>query len=482
MSVPSSIASSARVVGVVPWLPWPLSAWPWWTEPVRAERLAALRIGLAFCLLLDILLTYHPGVFTYFSPDALGDPTVYGWLKDSPRLTWSLLHGFGDPLLSFLALAGWVALTVWMVIDLSTRLFRGRGVRERDALRYSMPLWVLTGTVFVLGIWARLAKQPEELRFAWVAPLAMVCLAMFLFALELLRLLNPDGGPHARGILYHCVAVACALVLFGGGAYLSVEQRLEPTSLEARLLAPWREDPVLLHGSMIAWVVATSCLLVGLFTRPAAIATWALSLSFANLNDSIDNAGDTIRCIILFYLMLCPCGAVWSVDRLWQRLRGDRAVLYVAPWAVRILFVQLIFIYWCNGIYKLVGPHWRDGYSLRYVLADITLVRFSLADLPVPDWLLRAMTWSVLVWEVSFPVLVVLHRWTRVAALLFGVAFHLGIFLTMELGFFVPYALCLYLPLVPWERWLGRRAPLPVERTVDVELALAPVQTVSQPE
>ena len=36
-----------RFVGVDPWLPWPLSAWRWWTEPVAAERLAALRIGLA---------------------------------------------------------------------------------------------------------------------------------------------------------------------------------------------------------------------------------------------------------------------------------------------------------------------------------------------------------------------------------------------------------------------------------------------------
>jgi hypothetical protein len=38
----------------------------------------------------------------------------------------------------------------------------------------------------------------------------------------------------------------------------------------------------------------------------------------------------------------------------------------------------------------------------------------------------------------------------------FGVLFHLGIYLTMELGNFVPYALTLYLPLVPWES-LGKR-------------------------
>ncbi len=62
----SEVSTTSRVVGVVPWLPWPLSAWRWWTEPVRAERLAALRIGLALCLLLDIVLTYLPGVGTFF--------------------------------------------------------------------------------------------------------------------------------------------------------------------------------------------------------------------------------------------------------------------------------------------------------------------------------------------------------------------------------------------------------------------------------
>ena len=67
------------------------------------------------------------------------------------------------------------------------------------------------------------------------------------------------------------------------------------------------------------------------------------------------------------------------------------------------------------------------------------------------------MTWTVLVWEVSFPILV-LNRWTRFVALLIGVGFHLGIFASMELGCFVPYTLCIYLAFLPWERWLGKGA------------------------
>ena len=66
------------------------------------------------------------------------------------------------------------------------------------------------------------------------------------------------------------------------------------------------------------------------------------------------------------------------------------------------------------------------------------------------------MTWAVLVWEAGFPLLVSL-RWTRTVTLLFGVLFHLGIGLSLELGGFAFYMMCLYLPLVPWERFADRQ-------------------------
>jgi uncharacterized membrane protein YphA (DoxX/SURF4 family) len=453
----SAASGASRVVGVVPWLPWPLSAWRWWTEPVRAERLAALRIGLAGCLLLDILVTYLPNVHTFFGDDALGSRAVFGWLTHSPRLSWSLLRGFGDPLISFLALTGWIIATLWIVTDLVARLLRGSGIRERDPLRYSAPIWCLTGTAMVAGIWSRLLQQGADAQYAWIAPVVCVNVALALLALEVLRRIVRTPSRETGSLVLLAATCLWSFVLVAIGVLLSLPN-LDRGSAALRVLSPWQDDATLLGGTMIAWAIVTGMLLLGLWTRPAAIATWALSMSFANLNDSIDNAGDTIRGIILFYLVLCPCGAVWSVDRLWRRWRGDEArILYVPPWPIRLLLIQLAVIYFCNGIYKLVGGSWREGYSLYYVLSDFTLTRISMAQIPLPLWLLRLMTWSVLVWEVTFPLMVMLHRWTRFVALAFGVAFHLGIFFTMELGFFVPYALCMYLPLLPWERWIGPR-------------------------
>jgi hypothetical protein len=93
--------------------------------------------------------------------------------------------------------------------------------------------------------------------------------------------------------------------------------------------------------------------------------------------------------------------------------------------------------------------------------------------------LTRIVTTMVLIWEVMFPIFMMLPWWVagiiraggllrsrgslllirflrrfRAVMLLFGVAFHLGIFVSLELGGFGPYMICLYLPLLPWERWI----------------------------
>ena len=58
---------------------------------------------------------------------------------------------------------------------------------------------------------------------------------------------------------------------------------------------------------------------------------------------------------------------------------------------------------------------------------------------------------KVLAWEIGFPLLVLLPS-TRTLTLVFGVLMHIGIGLSIELAMFPLIMLCLYLPLVPWER------------------------------
>src|SRR5215475_2492192 len=108
MPVGAGTMSAPGVVGLRPWFPWPLSRWRWWTAPVRAERLAALRIGLAALLLVDVLTTYLPHANDYFGKGSLGEPPLYNYLWTSTKWNWSLLYGVEDPFYHRVAMAAWV--------------------------------------------------------------------------------------------------------------------------------------------------------------------------------------------------------------------------------------------------------------------------------------------------------------------------------------------------------------------------------------
>src|SRR5947199_96620 len=98
------------------------------------------------------------------------------------------------------------------------------------------------------------------------------------------------------------------------------------------------------------------------------------------------NSGDNVRTIELFYLMLCACAAVWSLPACISRSLNVRdretpADVYVHAWPLRLLFVQLVILYFFNGVYKALGSHWREGDVLHYVLGNLAWTRISYAQL-----------------------------------------------------------------------------------------------------
>jgi Vitamin K-dependent gamma-carboxylase len=290
------------VVGLRPWFPGPRAWSEWWTTPVRAERLAAMRIGFGLVLLVDVLGTYAPFLRDYYGPGSLSWPDVFAGRFESPYWYWSVLRWLPD---------------------------------------------------------------------AW--------------------------GPGA--------AVA-------------------------------------------AWALSAAALVVGWYPRVAAAVAWALSLSFLNSNYYLHNGGDRLRHFIPFLLMLCPCGAAWALTPP-RAARAADGPVHVYRWPLGVVLALMVPMYFFNGIYKAIGPGWRDGSILYYVFTDAGWSRWSIV---LPPGVLLALAWVVLVWEVGFPVWLMTPG-TRVAALWLGVTFHVGTALHLELGLFGLYALCLYLPLVPWERW-----------------------------
>jgi uncharacterized membrane protein YphA (DoxX/SURF4 family) len=162
------------------------------------------------------------------------------------------------------------------------------------------------------------------------------------------------------------------------------------------------------------------------------------------------NGGDQLKLIVLLMLVFLPSDGCWAIRR-HPLARNALGPIMVHPWPLRLLMIQLVIMYFMNGYYKAMGPAWHDGSVMYYVANNPSWAHFSPDYLPLPDAVLRLLAWTTLVWELLFPILVIVPI-TRALALWIGVIFHLGTLVHMEVGLFPFYALCYYVPLVAWER------------------------------
>lgn len=165
----------------------------------------------------------------------------------------------------------------------------------------------------------------------------------------------------------------------------------------------------------------------------------------------------------LLFFALSPCGRRLSVDaamrRALDRWRGRPARVQTvsgdASWPFELLFVELAAFYFQAGFAKLSvgGLGWADGYTLQFYLLEKAR--------PAGLWLAphlrlcRALSASVLAFELGFPIAVFLRR-LRPIFLAGGFLFHLGTTVFMDVAFWPVWAL--YLLFVPWRRMGGALA------------------------
>jgi uncharacterized membrane protein YphA (DoxX/SURF4 family) len=233
------------------------------------------------------------------------------------------------------------------------------------------------------------------------------------------------------------------------------------------------DDMLIVGISFWLRVAVTAAFLVGWHTRLMNVVLWFMTLCFINRNPALRNFAEDVLMAGLFLLMFAPSGRAFSLDR--RRELRKRGIAAAPPamtpaWPVRLVQIQVCTIYLATGLAKLFrgfdGTNlfegtWWDGSSLHYVLNDTTMGRRSYAEFPVPFWLSATLTYLSVWWEVLFTPLVLFQR-TRKWTLWFGVLFHLGIYLTLEIGWFSFYTLSLYGVWIPgefWDRFFRARSP-----------------------
>jgi hypothetical protein len=187
------------------------------------------------------------------------------------------------------------------------------------------------------------------------------------------------------------------------------------------------------------WIFLGFALLLtaGLWTRVSSVVVFLCVTSIQQRNLFITHGGDTFLRVAGFFLMFAPAGAAFSLDRLIRVRRGveGNAVAPSAPWAQRMIQLELALMYFASFCWKLKGNTWLHGTALYYVIHLQSIARF-----PIPGWIqhpaiLKIGSWFTLLLEFSLAILIWFRR-LRYPLLLIGVLFHLCLEYALNLPMF----------------------------------------------
>jgi hypothetical protein len=186
------------------------------------------------------------------------------------------------------------------------------------------------------------------------------------------------------------------------------------------------------HG---AFLICLLSILAGFWVRGAAIVGTVLHLSFLHRNLGGCYGVDLIATFFLLYF----CAADF---RRVQPARPDRRAL-LGSVAFRLCQIQVCIIYAYSGMHKLKGVNWWRGDAIWYTVANFQMTSLDFSWLAHFPLLVAVATFSTLLWELYFPVLIWVKP-VKYPLMIFGVFLHLGIAITLNIPFFGALMVCTY--------------------------------------
>lgn len=179
--------------------------------------------------------------------------------------------------------------------------------------------------------------------------------------------------------------------------------------------------------SLIAFFLLT----IGWFSRIAAVWSFVAALSYAQYVTPGAFFGlDKINCLLVTYVMLGPCGARYSLDRLLNLRRGsvdpDADAVpgsWTATVAIRLIQLHLCVIYLFGGLGKLQGNLWWTGEAIWLSVANVEYRSFNMTWMADWLWLAELLAHATVFFELFYCCLI-WNRWTRPLVLLTAVGVH----------------------------------------------------------
>jgi hypothetical protein len=274
---------------------------------------------------------------------------------------------------------------------------------------------------------------------------------------------------------------------------LSREERKTLEPLEEFTAPQWQASLFMLNGeawfqyALLGAAAGLAVLLVAGWRTPWVLfGSWVLLVGVQARNPLLLQGGDDVLRVLVFWSLFVPLGAKWSLDAL-RTSKSQRTPTKTWAWhpspsvatlGTAALIVQLACIYFFTGLLKKHPIWWSEWSAVYYTLSiDHFATPFGRWLLNFPT-LLQAFTLGALVLEIAGPVLLFCpwkNDWLRLAVAGGFIAFHLGLALTMELGYFPYICIAYWLVLLPprfWEflalcgqRWMASRLEKPARET-----------------
>jgi hypothetical protein len=213
------------------------------------------------------------------------------------------------------------------------------------------------------------------------------------------------------------------------------------------------DSPVVLWILHLAALAIFAMLTIGIWSRVTSVLACFITLSYCHRLNGSWFGLDQVNAMLSMYLILGPCGAVYSLDRWLQRRRSKSDVqppvcAVSTNVAIRLLQLHLCVIYLFGGISKMRGDFWWDGSAVWYAVSNLEYQSLDMTWIVRFPYLFALLTHITVFWE-TFYCALVWPRLTRPLVLALAVCVHGGIALFLGMITFGLAMLIVNLAFVP---------------------------------
>lgn len=197
--------------------------------------------------------------------------------------------------------------------------------------------------------------------------------------------------------------------------------------------------------------ICVCCLLAGYRTRLFTVVCWLFLLSLHNRNPLVQQAGDDLLRLILFWGMFLPWGYYYSIDAGRTANHPLKPIKYYSLAGLAYV-LQIFSVYFFSAMLK-TSAEWTSEFTALYYALSLDQIRMPFGTLIYPyEGLLYVLTMSTYYVEMLLPFLLLmpfLNAYFRIIFISIIGIFQLGIALSLNVGLFPLISIIAMVGLIP---------------------------------